>query len=99
MKIHCPPPDDRGVPKLKRANLESVLIVPHIPGRELRKVLQEVDSEVMGRQKFDRVKVVEMMGDSLISALGNKAPWRNEPCSRNACTTCTTKTIICSSRN
>ena len=41
------------------ASPETVLFVPHTPNSELKKVLQKVDTEVSGRSKYGRVKVIE----------------------------------------
>ena len=81
------------------SKLETVLFAPHTPGGELRRILQKVDTEVMGDRKFGRVKVVEHLGDKLISSLGNKAPWKNEECSRPHCLPCREKPGSCRSRN
>ena len=83
----CPPPPIcKSQPKP-----ETVLFVPYTPGGELRKILQKVDSDVMGRQKYGRVKVVERLGDNLVTALTNKAPWRSESCGRQVCMPCSNK--------
>ena len=67
---------------------ESVLFAPHTPSSELKKILQEVDSKVMGNSPYGKVKVVEKLGNSLINSLGNQAPWRREHCQRTGCWPC-----------
>ena len=78
---------------------ESVLFAPYTPGGELRRILQAVDKEVMGSHKYGRVKVVERLGDNLITALSNKAPWRSEACERPNCMPCRSKAGSCKARN
>ena len=53
----------------------------------------------MGSQKYGRIKVVERLGDNLISALSNKAPWRSEACGRPNCMPCRSKAGSCKARN
>ena len=76
-----------------------MVFVPHTPGGELRRIIQEEDNKIMGESKFGKVKVVERMGNSLIKSLGNKAPWRGEPCGRDACGPCKTTPGSCRKRN
>ena len=63
-------------------NPETVLFVPHTPEGELKVVLQNMDREVCGNRTTGKVRVVESIGNSLISSLGNMAPWRGEGCAR-----------------
>ena len=78
---------------------ESVLFVPHTPGGELRKLIQAEEDKVMGGARFGRVKVVERQGESIIHSLGNKAPWKSDPCGRDNCTPCGSKPGSCRKRN
>ena len=76
-----------------------MLFAPHTPNSELKKILQEVDSKVMGNSSYGRVKVVEKLGNSLINSLGNQAPWRREHCQRTGCWPCQTKEGACIRHN
>ena len=78
---------------------ETVIFVPHTPGGELKKTIQDIDDQVMGGQKFGRVKVIEKLGTSLIDSLGNQAPWRSSHCGRSACWPCKAKEGSCRKHN
>ena len=77
---------------------ESIVFVPHTPGGDLRKEVQEEEDRISGSSKFGKVKVIERLGNSLIHSLGNKAPWRNEACGRE-CVPCQSKPGSCRKRN
>ena len=81
------------------AKPETVLFVPHTPGGALKKILQQVDGQVMGDNPYGRVKVVETLGDNMVNALSNRAPWKSEPCGRPNCLPCKTKAGSCRARN
>ena len=78
---------------------ETVLFAPHTPGGELKKILQDIDDQVMGSQRYGRVRVVEKLGSSLIEALGNQAPWRSGQCGRSQCWPCKSKEGSCRKHN
>ena len=78
---------------------ETVLFIPHTPNGELKQLLQQVDSEVMGENPFGRVKLVERLGDNITKSLSNRAPWKSEHCGRDKCLPCATKTGSCRARN
>ena len=75
------------------------MFVPHTPNSELKKILQEVDSKVMGSSPYGKVKVVEKQGNSLINSLENQAPWRKDHCQRIGCWPCQTKEGACIRHN
>ena len=52
--------------KQARNSPESVLFVPYTPNGEFRKIIQEVDDQIMEGRKSGRVKVVERLGSSLL---------------------------------
>ena len=59
---------------------ETILIIPHTPNSDLKKILQKVDDQVMANTEFGRVKVIERLGSTLLQSLGNPAPWRVGHC-------------------
>ena len=77
---------------------ETILYVPFTPGSVLKKEIQSL-KDTLNTSKFGRVRVLERLGRSVIETIGNKAPWRSEPCSRSQCVPCTTKPGSCRSRN
>ena len=77
---------------------ETILYVPFTPGSVLKKEIQSLE-DTLNTSKFGRVRVLERLGRSVIETIGNKAPWRSEPCSRSQCVPCTTKPGSCRSRN
>ena len=82
-----------------RAHPETVLFVPHTPNGELKKLIQQADTQVSGRNPFGRVKVVETLGPKLNNQLSNTAPWRKDHCGRDKCLPCETKEGSCKVRN
>ena len=65
----------------------------------LKKLIQQIDTTVSGKNPFGRVKVIETLGQKLNETLSNKAPWKTEHCGRPQCPPCETKSGSCKQRN
>ena len=78
---------------------EGVLFVPHTPGGQLKKRLQEVEDNALATRKAGRIKMVERGGDTILSKIGNPAPWKSMNCGRPGCKPCTTKEGSCRELN
>ena len=64
---------------------ETVLFIPHTHNGQLKRILQQVDREVMGDNPFGRVRFVDTLGDNITKSLSNRAPWKSEHCGRAKC--------------
>ena len=71
---------------------ETVMFVPHTPGGELAKRLQEAEDRFVKNRSGGRVKFVERGGSALRDVLCNKNPWSSEGCGRGeSCFICRSK--------
>ena len=72
-------------------DVKSVLFCPYTVRGELAKRLRKEEETLEGLTGY-RVKVVEQVGDKLLSRLHTSNPWRGEHCGRTDCWPCETKT-------
>ena len=75
---------------------ETVLFIPHTPGSNLKKQVQE---KINRGKKYQNVRVVERQGPKVGSLIINPAPWRREACLKPSCTPCEEKPGSCRARN
>ena len=72
--------------------VDTVMFVPHTPGGDLAKKLQEAEDRFVKNRSGGRVKFVERGGFSLRDVLCNRNPWSSEGCGRGeSCFICRNK--------
>ena len=78
--------------RTKVKTVDTVMFVPHTPGGELAKRLQEAEDRFVKNRSGGRVKFVERGGSALRDVLCNKNPWSSEGCGRGeSCFICRSK--------
>ena len=66
----------------RQDQIETVIFVPHTPGSELAKLLQEADDSFTKGKGIGRMKIVERGGTKLKDILCRNNPWSTEGCGR-----------------
>ena len=71
------------------AEIETVMFVPHTPGGELARLLQEADDLFIKGKGIGRVRMVERGGTTLKDILCRTNPWATDGCGRgDSCFPC-----------
>ena len=73
----------------ENTEIESIMFVPHTPGGELARILQEADDKFRKGKGLGKIKMVERGGTTLKQILCRSNPWVKEGCGRgNDCFPC-----------
>ena len=67
-----------------------VVFIPHTPGGELKKRLQEVNDKLVQTMKLKRVKFVERGCNNIQGILCRSNPWKEKKCGDGECMVCKT---------